>query len=51
MTRTFILIAALGVFLIGAMIPLGRIFYMYNIEQHPQMCGVPGEYRTCEVSP
>jgi hypothetical protein len=50
-TRTLILIAALGAFLVGAVIPVGRIFYMYNIEQHPQMCGVPGDYRQCEVMP
>ena len=48
MTRTLVLIAALGAFLVGAVIPLGRIFYMYNVEQP---CGTPGDYRTCKVMP
>lgn len=32
MIRTILLFIALGAFLVGTVIPLGRIFYMYNIE-------------------
>jgi hypothetical protein len=37
--------------IVGVTIPLGEIYYDMNIEQHPQMCGVPGDYRPCEVMP
>jgi hypothetical protein len=51
MTRTLIIIAALGAFMVGAVNPLGRLFYMYNIEQVPRMCGTPGDYQPCKVQP
>jgi hypothetical protein len=58
MTRTLILIAALVMLafiyavvglIVGVAIPLGEIYYEMNIELRPQMCGVPGDYRQCEV--
>jgi fumarate reductase subunit D len=45
------LIYAVVGLIVGVAIPLGEIYYEMNIEQHPQMCGVPGEYRQCEVMP
>jgi hypothetical protein len=50
MIRTLILIAALA-FVYGAVNPLVQLFYMYNIEQFPRMCGVPGDYHPCKVQP
>jgi hypothetical protein len=43
------LIYAVVGLIVGVTIPLGEIYYDMNIEQHPQMCGVPGDYRLCEV--
>jgi hypothetical protein len=49
MTRTLIFIAALGAFVYGAVIPLGRLYYYY-VQKNPQMCGVPGDYRPCKIT-
>ena len=35
----------------GAANPLVQLFYMYNIEQVPRMCGTPGDYQPCKVQP
>ena len=43
------LIYAVVGLIVGVAIPLGEIYYEINIEQHPQMCGVPGDYRICEA--
>jgi hypothetical protein len=51
MTRTILLLIALVAFMVGAVIPLGRLFHMYNIEQVPRMCGTPGDYQPCKVQP
>jgi hypothetical protein len=45
------LIYAVVGLIVGVTIPLGEIYYEMNIEQHPQMCGVPGDYWQCKVSP
>jgi hypothetical protein len=55
MTRTLVLIAAIGAFVYGAVIPLGRLYYMYNIEPHPwsDLCGwAPGEaeIKPCKIT-
>jgi hypothetical protein len=53
-TAAFVMLALIYAvigLIVGVAIPLGEIYYDMNIEQHPQMCGVPGDYRTCKVVP
>ena len=45
------LIYAVVGLIVGVTIPLGEIYYDMNIEQHPQICGTPGDYQPCKVQP